>query len=247
MVLCGGVSEKVSPFSLARAHLCGILNTTDPKDSPPCRPFDAERKGTVLGEGAGVIALELESSARRRGVEPLASMTGYGSSCERQGGFSGPTARALILAMKSALDRAGLKPSDIDVVMAHGDGTLAGDRNEIEAIQHVFSDCIDRVHVFSSKGAIGHLLAGAPLVDVILSLSMLNQGLIPATLHTSAPDPSIRFHLVYREPVKKDLRRVLINCQSYEGQAASMVLEAVARVRADEVSVLRFSDTTGEG
>jgi 3-oxoacyl-[acyl-carrier-protein] synthase II len=104
---------------------------------------------------------------------------------------------------------------------------LAGDRSEIDAIQQVFSDCIESLHVFSSKGALGHLLAGAPLIDAILSISMMNQGLIPAMLHTSAPDPSIRFHLVRGKPVKKDLKRVLINCQSYEGQAASIVLEAV--------------------
>jgi 3-oxoacyl-[acyl-carrier-protein] synthase II len=228
VALCGGVSEKVSPFSLARAHLCGVLNTTGSQDEPLCRPFDAERRGTVLGEGAGVIALELESSARRRGMEPLAAVTGYGCSCEPQGGFSGPTAKALTLAMQSALDRAGLNPSEIDLVMAHGDGTVAGDRNEIEAIHHVFDDCIQRVHVFSSKGAIGHLLAGAPLVDVILSLSMVNHGFIPATLHTSSPDPIIRFPLVHRGAVKKDVKRVLINCQSYEGQAASVVLETAA-------------------
>lgn len=227
VVLCGGVSEKVSPSSLARARLCGILSTTGVKDGPPCKPFDAERRGTVLGEGAGVIALELESAARRRGVEPLAAVTGHGCSCECQGGCAGPTVKAMTLAMKSALDRAGLGPSEIDVVMGHGDGTLAGDRSEIDAIQQVFSDCIESLHVFSSKGALGHLLAGAPLIDAILSISMMNQGLIPAMLHTSAPDPSIRFHLVRGKPVKKDLKRVLINCQSYEGQAASIVLEAV--------------------
>jgi len=227
VVLCGGVSEKVSPFSLARARLCGVLNTTGAKDGPSCKPFDAERRGTVLGEGAGVIALERESSARRRGVEPLAAVTGHGCSCECQGGCAGPTAKAMTLAMKSALDRSGLNPSEIDLVMAHGDGTLAGDRSEIEAIQHVFSDGIENLHVSSSKGALGHLLAGAPLADAILTISMMNHGLIPATLHTSAPDPSIRFHLVHGKPVKKDLKRVLINCQSCEGQAASIVLEAV--------------------
>lgn len=227
VALCGGVSEKVSPFSLARAHLCGVLDTAGPGTGSPCKPFDAERRGTVLGEGAGVIALETESSARRRGVEPLAAVSGYGCFCERRGGLAGPTARAMTLAMKNALDRSGLNPSEIDLVVAHGDGTVEGDRSEIGAIQHVFSECIENVQVFSSKGALGHLLAGAPLVDTVLTISMMNHGIIPATLHTSAPDPSIRFHLVYGEPVKKGVKRVLINCQSYEGQAASIVLEAV--------------------
>ena len=227
VVLCGGVSEKINPFSLGRAHLKGILNTTDPHNDQFCRPFDTRRKGTVLGEGCGVITLELESSARKRGMARLASMTGYGSACETEGRSAGSTARALAIAMREALDQGGHKPSDIDLVIAHGDGTVAGDRNEIEAIQDVFSDDIDRLYVFSSKGSLGNLLAGAPLVDTILGISMLRSGFVPRTLHTSSPDPAIRFPLVYRDSLRLEPRRILVNCQSYEGQAASLVLEAV--------------------
>jgi 3-oxoacyl-[acyl-carrier-protein] synthase II len=227
VVLCGGVSEKVNPLSLARAHLSGILNTTGPQNTQLCRPFDVGRKGTILGEGCGAIALELESSARKRGVPWLASITGYGSTCEAEERFSGPTARAIVIAMKETLERGGHKPSDIDVVIAHGDGTVMGDRNEIEAINSVFSDCIDQVHVFSSKGSVGHLLAGAPLVDTILGVSMLRSGFVPRTLHTLSPEPFIRFSLVYREPLRVEPRRILVNSQSYEGQAASLILESV--------------------
>jgi 3-oxoacyl-[acyl-carrier-protein] synthase II len=229
VVLCAGVSEKVSPFSLARAHLWEALNTTDPQDPRICKPFDAERKGTALGEGCGVVVLELESSARERGVPYPALMTGYGCSCEIEGQSAGPTSRAIALAMRGALERAGLEPSEIDLVIANGDGTLSGDQNEIEAIHAVFSQCIDQVAVYSSKGAIGHLLAGAPLVDTILGLSVLENGIVPRTLHVSSPDPSIRFHLVHREPLRKHMKRILINCQSHEGQAASLILEAEDR------------------
>jgi 3-oxoacyl-[acyl-carrier-protein] synthase II len=131
--------------------------------------------------------------------------------------------------MRGALERADVKPSDVDVVIAHGDGTATGDRNEIEAIHDVFSTCIDQVHAFSSKGAIGHLLAGAPLVDIILGISILRNGWVPRTLHVSSPDPMIRFRLVYREPLKIDPQRILINCQSSEGQAASLILEYSCR------------------
>ena len=227
VVLCGGVSEKINPFSIGRAYLNGVLNTTDVQGNQVCRPFDTARKGAVLGEGCGVIALELESSARKRGVPCLASITGYGLACETEGRSSGPTARALGIAMREALERGGHRPSDIDLVIAHGDGTVAGDRNEIEAIHGVFWGCIDRVHVFSSKGSLGHLLAGAPLVDTILGVSMLRSGFVPRTLHTSSPEPFIRFPLVYREPLRVEPRRILVNCQSYEGQAASLILEAV--------------------
>jgi 3-oxoacyl-[acyl-carrier-protein] synthase II len=232
VVLCAGVSEKVSPFSLARAHLCGVLNTTDLQDPRICRPFDAERKGTALGEGCGVVVLESESSAIKRGIPYAGLMTGYGCSCEIEGQSAGPTSRAIVLAMRGALERAGLQPSEIDLVIAHGEGTVSGDQNEIEAIHAVFSDCIDQVAVYASKGAVGHLLAGAPLVDTILGLFVLGNGIVPRTLHVSSPDPSIRFHLVHREPLRRHIKRILINCQSHEGQAASLILEAMDRGQA---------------
>jgi 3-oxoacyl-[acyl-carrier-protein] synthase II len=227
VVLCGGVSEKVNPFSLARAHLSGILNAADSEKGFLCRPFAKDRKGTVLGEGCGVVALELESSARKRGIPFAASMRGYGCSCETASRHSGPTARALSLAMREGLDGAGLKPSDIDLIIAHGDGTVSGDKNEIEAIHDVFSDCLDKVCVFSSKAALGHLLAGSPLMDIILGVIMLKNGMIPGMPHASPPEPSIRFHVVQGTSLRKELRRILINCQSVEGQAASLVLETV--------------------
>lgn len=223
VALCSGVSEKISLFSLARLHLSGTLNTAD----STCRPFDRERHGILLGEGCGTIVLELHSSAEKRGATGLASLTGYGFACERGDVFSGPTPRAIRLAMEEALGRAGAKPSEVDLVIAHAEGSVAADRNEIEALHQLFSSVGDGVHVFSSKGAIGHLLAGAPLADLILGIFMAREGLIPRTLGASTPEMDLRLRLVYKEPVRKRLKRVLINAQSCEGQAASLLLEAV--------------------
>ncbi len=237
-VLAGGVSEKISPLSLARSGLSGILNTEKKKSGGICRPFGADRSGTVLGEGCGVLALELHSSAAKRGVACLASITGYGAACETERDRPGPTARAISLSMEHALESADLAPSDIDVVIAHGDGTRTGDGNEIEAIHRVFSERIETLHVFSSKGALGHLLAGAPLVDIILGISMLRSGVIPATLNSAPPESSIRFNLVSGEPIKADPKKILINCRSCEGQSASLIIEAAGREEPREISVL---------
>jgi 3-oxoacyl-[acyl-carrier-protein] synthase II len=111
------------------------------------------------------------------------------------------------------------------VIIAHGEGTERGDRNELEAIHSVFSAGVGRVAVFASKGALGHLLAGAPVVDMILGLSILRTGLIPPT-RCPHPDPSVRFNLVNTEPLPRRARRIMINCQSYEGQAGSLVIES---------------------
>jgi 3-oxoacyl-[acyl-carrier-protein] synthase II len=131
--------------------------------------------------------------------------------------------------MKNALARAEVGPSDIDLIISHGEGTPGGDGNEIEAIHQVFSESLERVKVFSSKGAVGHLLAGAPVVDLVLGISILRNGIIPMTLNTRNPDPAIRFTLVTGKPQRTDVRRILVNCQSSEGQAASLIVEGISR------------------
>lgn len=222
-VLAGGVSEKVSPLSLARASLFGILNNED----MACRPFAKGRKGTVLGEGCGMIVMELLTSAVKRQTPYFAVMTGYCCTFGKSEDSHCPTARAVSDAMKGALTMAGLRPSDIDLVIAHGDGTRAGDKNEIEAIHGTFSDCIGRVNVFSSKGALGHLLAGAPAVDIILGIYMIRNGIVPVVCNAMPLDGDIRFKVVSGEPLKTRLKRVLINAGSYEGQCVSLIIEAV--------------------
>jgi 3-oxoacyl-[acyl-carrier-protein] synthase II len=226
VALAGGVSEKISPLGLARAHYLGLLNTTDAV-SMPCRPFAANRKGTVLGEGCGILSLELRQTADQRGAPYHVMITGCGSAFEAQTGAYAPTANAVTRAMQQALASAALNPEDVDAVIAHGDGTPVGDANEIDAIHQVFSRCLDRIAVFSSKGFLGHLLAGAAAVDLVLATYMIAQGVIPPTLSSVTPDERIRFPLVTDQPLKCALRRVLLNCRSNEGQCVSLLVEAV--------------------
>jgi 3-oxoacyl-[acyl-carrier-protein] synthase II len=227
VALAGGVSEKVSPLSMARAHLHGILYTTKDNTKVTCRPFSAERKGTILGEGCGILALELRSSAENRSAPFSTMITGYGYAFGKEDDLFCPTSHSIADAMSSALQRAGMTPSDIDVIIAHGDGTPCGDRNEIDAIHQVFEGSLDNLRAFSSKGALGNLFAGAPAVDVILGISMIEHGMIPATLHCLPLDQDIGFHLVTGEPMKTEIKRVMINALSYEGQCASLILESV--------------------
>jgi 3-oxoacyl-[acyl-carrier-protein] synthase II len=227
VVLAGGVSEKVSPLSMARAHLHGILNTTNGSTKGMCSPFSAERKGTILGEGCGVLAMELRSSAENRNAPYSTMLTGYGYAFGKEDDLFCPASSSIAAAMNSALQRAGIKSSDIDMIIAHGDGTPCGDRNEIDAIHKVFTGSLDNLRVFSSKGALGNLFAGAPAVDVILGISVLKHGMIPPTLHCIPLDKDIGFHVVTGEPVKSDIKRIMINAVSYEGQCASLILESV--------------------
>jgi 3-oxoacyl-[acyl-carrier-protein] synthase II len=238
VVLAGGVSEKVSPLSMARGHFFGILNTTEKDGEMLCRPFASERKGTILGEGCGVLALELRSSADKRGIPYSTKITGYGFACNSRQDNEGATSKAIACGMKRALERAALEPSAIDVVIANGDGTYHADKNEIDAINHIFSDCIGNVQVFSSKGALGHLFAAAPAVDVILGMFMINEGIIPATLNAVPLDDTIKFNITNGSPLERNPQRIMINCQSYEGQCASLIIEDIHTRSRNEISLL---------
>ena len=154
LVLAGGVSEKVSPLSIARGHLAGVLKKSPGTGDIGCRPFGDEDKGTVFGEGAGIVGLELRSSAEDRGAPYSVMLTGYGHACETLDDGPAPTARAIAWAMDRALEAASLRTQDIDLIIAHGDGTLHGDRSEKEAIMQVFSGCGDLARVFI-KGSPG--------------------------------------------------------------------------------------------
>ncbi|UCD36107.1 MAG: hypothetical protein JSU90_04560 [Nitrospiraceae bacterium] len=226
-VLAGGVSEKVSPLSMARALWSGLLNTSDRGHDAPCRPFGRDRSGTILGEGCGILSLELQSSAGKRNVSPLAAVTGYGASCELSADAHCPTPQAMSLSMEQAIAGAALEPSDIDLIIAHGDGTLKGDGHEIEAIHRTFSPVIDRMVVFSSKGALGHLLAGAPAVDAVLAVCMMTQGIVPSASLLPPHDESIKFTMAGDTPRSLRPRRILINSRSSEGQCASLIIESV--------------------
>lgn len=226
-VLAGGVSEKVSPLSLARLHLSGAAKKTSDAEYIP---LSGEDKGTIMGEGAGMISLELRGSADRRGALYSVMISGYGHTFELMKEGPAPTPGAIANAMARALETASLHPEDIDLIIAHGDGSVFSDRSEADAINIVFGKQKGLVPVFSSKTALGNLFAGAPAADIILGMHMIEKGIIPAMIHDRAESmhPAVQdLGLVINTPIKKDIRRIMVNCQSYEGQAASIIIEAV--------------------
>ena len=213
--LAGGVSEKVSPLSLARELLL-------------------ERKDgnrTVLGEGCGMLSLELQSSADARGAGYGASVSGYGFAFDPGEDEAALVVNAIAHSMQQAVGAANLKPEDIDLIITHGDLAGAGNKSEIEAIHEVFASCLDKIRGFSTKGAIGHLLAAAPVVDAIFGMQIFEQGVVPATIKGTGSveaEDNMGFHVITGEPLTSDVRKILINCQSHEGQCASLILEKVA-------------------
>lgn len=215
VALAAGVSEKVAAPGLARGVLSGIMG------ADTCRPFSSERDGTILGEGCAVLALGSASAAKERGVPPLARIAGYGEAFATDINNS---SEAISRAMRAALESAEVRPSDIDVLIAHGDGTPQGDAGEIEAINEVFSGT--DVKVYSSKGALGHMLAASPVVDAALAVQMVRTGNVPPTLNARPLDEGVKFDVVIGESLRIEVKRVMIECTSVEGQCAALVVEA---------------------
>lgn len=224
VMLAGGVSEKVSALSVARGVLKGVLAADDSPAARACSPFSAAGAGTVLGEGCAILALELQSSADSAAMAYDAGISGYGYGFGLDSAAPAPSASAILLAMRNALVSARCSAADIDAVIACGDGTR-GDMNEAEAIGQLFNDHGKIPPVYSSKGAVGDLLAAAPAFDIALAALMLRHGVVPPTAHAGALPGNAPFVPVSGSPRTADLRRILVNCRSYEGQCVSFVIE----------------------
>lgn len=224
-VLAGGVSEKISPLSLTRNSSSDLLSTDPPLMQKACISSYDEGTGPVLGEGCGVMVLESRAGAEKRGVPFLAEVSGFGSAVERQGARPWPTSGAVQRAMEKAVTDAGIDPTSVDLIIAHGDGT-PGDRNENDAIRRLFSDAGRRIVAYASKGALGDLVAASPVADAILGVHVIQKGTIPPTLPVGRSEYPPPLNLICEKAQVKSPEHVLINTRGHQGQSASLVISA---------------------
>ena len=191
-------------------------------DERPCRPFDASRKGLNLGEGAAYIVLETEEHAAARGARIRAFLSGWGNSCDAyHQTASSPEGTGAVLAMKEALDMAGLTPSDIDYVNAHGTGTENNDLSEGKALMTLFGDKIP--YVGSTKCFTGHATSAAAALEAVISLLCLEHGFIPANLRLENVDPELDFSPVTEMVENVKLKHVLSNSFGFGGNDTSLI------------------------
>jgi 3-oxoacyl-[acyl-carrier-protein] synthase II len=186
-VVCGGAEATLTPIAIAAF---GSMAATSP--SGISRPFDARRDGFVMGEGAGVIVLEDADTAERRGAEVLGELIGYAATSDAHHLTApDPSGRAAARAVTLALEDAGVEPSEIDYVNAHGTSTPLNDRSETEALKLALGEDAHRIPVSSTKSAIGHLLGAAGAVEAIAALGALRRGVAPPTLGYGEPDEGL--------------------------------------------------------
>ena len=214
-VVAGG-SESLSNYHLNGFHSLMIL------DRQPCRPFDESRAGLNLGEGAAYLVLETLEGALNRGAKPLAVLSGFGNACDAfHQTASSENGEGAYLAMTEALKRAGLHPSDIDYVNAHGTGTPNNDASESAALRRVFGDNMPPVS--STKPFTGHTTSASGSIEAVFCLLAMQEGFVPAQLNWHTPDPAC---IVPASPSTGHLKHVLTNAFGFGGNDTSLILSA---------------------
>jgi 3-oxoacyl-[acyl-carrier-protein] synthase II len=221
VVLAGGFDSMISPLGVMGFSLLGALSSRHEEPTRASRPFDVTRDGFVPGEGAGVLVLEPLERALARGAKVYGELTGYGASLDAYRPTAPePEGRGAALAMKMALRTAGWTPEDVQYVNAHGTSTPLNDKTETNAIKHVLGAHAYKIPVSSTKSQIGHLVAGAGAVELIVGLVAMNEGFLPATINLQHPDPECDLDYVQGAVRELVYDRFLSNSFAFGGQNA---------------------------
>jgi 3-oxoacyl-[acyl-carrier-protein] synthase II len=228
VMVAGGMEGAVTEFAMSGFASMKALSTRNDDPEAASRPFDHDRDGFVLGEGAGSLVLESWEHASARGAFIYGEVSGYGMSADayhitlpRPGG--GGAARA----MHGALDDAGVAGDEVDYINAHGTSTPANDATETLAIKTVFGDHALRLPVSSTKSMTGHMLGGAGAVEAVISLKTLVEGVVPPTINYTTPDPECDLDYVPNEAREIPVRRVLSNSFGFGGHNVSLLFSSV--------------------
>lgn len=229
IMLAGGAEATICPIGIAGFAQARALNTAyNDRPEAASRPYDKDRDGFVMGEGAGVVVLEEYEHAKVRGAKIYAEVVGYGLSGDAYHVTAPhPEGSGAFRAMEMALKKAGMTPADIDYINAHGTSTMA-DTIELGAVKRLFGDAISTVSMSSTKSAIGHLLGGAGAVEAIFCILALRDQIVPPTLNLDNPDEGTEgVDLVPHTAKKRSVRAVLNNSFGFGGTNASLILKAV--------------------
>ena len=215
----------IHPLGVTGFNRLTALSTRNDSPEKASRPFDLNRDGFVLGEGAAMVVLEELEHARKRGAKIFAEMTGYGSTADAFAATdSHPDGRGAIACMRLALKDARIAPSNIGYVNAHGTSTQVNDRVETLAIKHVFGEAAAKVPVSSTKSMTGHLIAAAGATELITCVEVLRRGIIPPTINYETPDPECDLDYVPNVAREVRVRHVLSNSFGFGGQNISLVV-----------------------
>ncbi|HMF15410.1 MAG TPA: beta-ketoacyl-[acyl-carrier-protein] synthase family protein [Gemmataceae bacterium] len=225
LVLAGGSHSMIHPLGVTGFNRLTALSTRNDAPQKASRPFDRDRDGFVLGEGAAMLILEELEHARKRGAKIYAELTGYGTTGDAFAVTdSHETGRGAIACIEGALRDSGMSPSAIGYINAHGTSTQVNDRVETLAIKKVFGDGAYQIPISSSKSMIGHLIAAAGAVELIVSIMALRNGVLPPTINYETPDSDCDLDYIPNVAREKKVRHVLSNSFGFGGQNISLIV-----------------------
>ncbi len=224
-MLVGGSSSMIHPFGITGFNLLTALSTRNDSPATASRPFDRDRDGFVLGEGSGAVMLEDLESAERRGARIYGEVRGYGSTSDAYRITDvHPEGRGAARSMSLALRDAGLNPDEIDYISAHGTSTATNDRLETRAIKETFGGVAHRIPTSSINSMTGHMITATGVIELIVSLLAIRDGLVPPTINYETPDPECDLDYVPNQAREIECSRVLSNSFGFGGQNVSLVI-----------------------
>jgi 3-oxoacyl-[acyl-carrier-protein] synthase II len=226
MILAGGAEATIVPVGIGGFCAMKALSTRNHDPKHASRPFDAERDGFVMGEGAGVVVLEELEHAKARGGRIYCELAGYGNTADAHHLTAPPPeGEGAARCMKMALHNAGLNPADIDYINAHGTATPLGDIAETKAIKAVFGDHARKLAVSSTKGATGHMLGAAGAVELIVCVKAIQTGVVPPTINYEKPDPECDLDYVPNTARETKVGAALNNSFGFGGHNATTLVK----------------------
>ncbi len=227
VMITGGAEAAVCDMALAGFANMKALSSRNDDPAKASRPFDVDRDGFVLGEGAGIVVLESEDHALARGATILGEVTGYGATGDAYH-MTQPDTEGIgaIGSMTQAVRTSGLEPSDIGYINAHGTSTFFNDKVETGAIKKVFGEHAYNLKVSSTKSMVGHLLGAAGGVEAVITVLALNEGILPPTINLDNPDPECDLDYCAHEAVKQDVEYALSNSFGFGGHNVTLCFKA---------------------
>ncbi|MDM4018341.1 beta-ketoacyl-ACP synthase II [Roseiconus lacunae] len=229
MMVAGGAEAATCSLSIACFAKMKALSTQNTSPETASRPFDKNRDGFVIGEGAGLLVLEELQHAQRRGATIYAEVVGYGLSADANHLTQpAPEGEGLARAMTRAIKRAEIAPEDIDYINAHGTSTKANDFLESQAIASVFGEASTEVSISSTKGATGHCLGAAGGIEAVYTVLAIRHDVVPPTANLETPDPDCPLNYTALEPMTKPVSHAMSNSSGFGGQNASLIFRKFA-------------------
>lgn len=226
-MICGGSEAVVTPLALGGFCAMRALSTRNEEPERASRPFDMDRDGFVMGEGAGILILEERTQALARGAKIYAEVVGYGMSGDAYHvSAPDPEGEGAVSCMQMALDYAGLRPEEVDYINAHGTSTKLNDLSENKAVKAVFGEYAYKLAISSTKSMTGHLLGAAGGLEAIFTVLAIKNGIIPPTINYETPDPECDLDYVPNVARKTKIRAAISNSFGFGGTNACLAFKA---------------------